>query len=30
LDSLHDAAYVSKVRDEVASLRKRLEKNPAV
>jgi formiminotetrahydrofolate cyclodeaminase len=30
LDSLHDAAYVSKVRDKVASLRKRLEKNPAV
>jgi glutamate formiminotransferase / formiminotetrahydrofolate cyclodeaminase len=30
LDSLHDAAYVSKVRNKVASLRERLEKNPAV
>jgi formiminotetrahydrofolate cyclodeaminase len=29
LDSLHDAAYVSKVRNKVASLRERLEKNPA-
>ena len=27
LDSLHDAAYVSKVRNKVASLRERLEKN---
>jgi formiminotetrahydrofolate cyclodeaminase len=30
LDSLHDAGYVSKVRNKVASLRARLEKNPAV
>jgi glutamate formiminotransferase len=30
LDSLHDAAYVSKVRNKVASLRERLEKNPVV
>ena len=30
LDSLHDAAYVSKVRNKVASLRERLEKNRAV
>jgi formiminotetrahydrofolate cyclodeaminase len=30
LDSLHDAAYVSKVKIKVASLRERLEKNPTV
>jgi glutamate formiminotransferase/formiminotetrahydrofolate cyclodeaminase len=30
LDSLHDAAYVSKVKIKVASLRERLEENPAV
>src|ERR1700694_128818 len=30
LDSLHDAAYVSKVKNKVASLRERLEKNRAV
>jgi len=30
LDSLHDVAYVSKVRNKVASLRERLEKNPVV
>jgi glutamate formiminotransferase/formiminotetrahydrofolate cyclodeaminase len=30
LDSLHDAAYVSKVSSKVASLRERLEKNRAV
>jgi len=30
LDSLHDAAYVSKVRNKVATLRERLGKNPAV
>jgi formiminotetrahydrofolate cyclodeaminase len=30
LDSLHDAAYVSRVKIKVASLRERLEKNPAV
>jgi formiminotetrahydrofolate cyclodeaminase len=30
LDSLHDAAYVSKVKNKVASLRERLEQNPAV
>jgi formiminotetrahydrofolate cyclodeaminase len=29
LDSLHDTAYVSKVKNQVASLRERLEKNPA-
>ena len=29
LDSLNDAAYVSKVKAEVAALRERLEKNPA-
>jgi formiminotetrahydrofolate cyclodeaminase len=30
LDSMHDAAYVSKVRNKVASLRERLGKNPTV
>jgi glutamate formiminotransferase/formiminotetrahydrofolate cyclodeaminase len=30
LDSLHDAAYVSKVKLKAASLRERLEQNPAI
>jgi formiminotetrahydrofolate cyclodeaminase len=30
LDSLHDAAYVSKLRNKVASLRERLDKHPPV